>query len=596
MRKTRIICTLGPATDDPGVLRRIFATGLDVARINFSHGTHEEHLTRVNLFKELRAELARPAALLLDTKGPEIRLRNFRGGKAAIEKGARFVLTTREIEGDSGIVSVTYAGLPADLSKGNRILIDDGLIELSVIGVSGTDVETEVVNGGVLSDKKGVNLQGVTARLPFMSDADRRDLLFGIEHDFDFVAASFVRNADDVKLIKAFLDENGGAFIKVISKIENRDGVTNIDEIIRMSDGVMVARGDMGVEIPFEEIPHLQKMIIKKTLAVGKPAITATQMLDSMIRNPRPTRAEITDVANAIYDGTSAIMLSGETSVGKYPELTVATMDRIARKTEEEIDYRGLLENTHISVSRNVTDAISYSTCSAAHSLGAAAIITITKSGHTPRMVSRYRPLCPIIASTPVEKVFCQLALSWGVLPMRAREAHTTDEIFQNAVDAACAAGLVKNGDLLIITGGMPVGVSGTTNMIKIHVVGDVLVEGKSLNGLSATGIVCVIAGDKSSAEDFKGGEILVIRRSDDALLHLVKNAAAVITEEDGDDSPAAIVAKALDIPVLANAAGATRILTSGIAVRVDGDKGLVVSAQSRLAGRGDGGECACRG
>ncbi|HON17222.1 MAG TPA: pyruvate kinase, partial [Spirochaetota bacterium] len=464
---------------------------------------------------------------------------------------------------------------------GDRILIADGLIELRVLEVTSIDIVCEVVNGGELSNRKGVNVPGVTVRLPFLSDNDKKDLIFGIKNDFDYVALSFVRSAEDVKVVKKFMEENGGLNIKLISKIENRDGVRNIDEIIRVSDGVMVARGDMGVEIPFEEIPHLQKMIIKKTVSAGKPVITATQMLDSMIRNPRPTRAEITDVANAIYDGTSALMLSGETSIGKYAELTVATMAKIAEKTETEIDYVKLFDNTHINISKNVTDAISYSTCSAAHSLNAAAIITITKSGHTSRMVSRYRPKCPIIASTPLRKVYNQLALSWGVIPMLAEEATTTDEIFQNAVDNALAAGLIKNGDLVVITGGMPVGISGTTNMIKIHIVGDILVSGISLNGLSATGVLCVIASSKSSPEDFKGGDILVIEKSSEQILHLIKNASAVITEE-GADSPTAIVARALDIPVIVEAAKATEILTSGIAVRIDGEKGLVYSGQSK--------------
>ena len=564
MRKTKIICTLGPALDDPEVLKRIFITGMDVARLNFSHGTHEEHLVRVKRFKQIRAELGRPAALLLDTKGPEIRLKKFKNGKIMLPTGSRFILTTEEIEGDE-----------------HRVLIDDGLIDLKVTGVTETEVICEVMNGGELSDKKGVNLQGVTARMPFMSDQDRKDLLFGIENDFEFVAASFVRNADDVKQIKSFLEEHGGGFLKVISKIENRDGVKNIDEIIRVSDGTMVARGDMGVEISFEEIPRLQKLIIKKTLNAGKPAITATQMLDSMIRNPRPTRAEITDVANAIYDGTSAIMLSGETAVGKFPEVTVATMAKIAEKTEMDIDYVKNFENTHINISKNITDAISYSTVSAAHSLGAAAIISITKSGHTSRMVSRYRPQCMIIASTPLEKVYNQLALSWGVVPVHAEEATTTDEIFQNSVENAFREGLVKNGDLVVITGGMPVGISGTTNMIKIHVVGDILVEGVSINSLSSTGIVCVIADNKSSAEDFKGGEILVIKKSCDAILHLIKNASGVVTEEDSADSPAAIVAKALDIPVITSARNATEILTSGTAVRIDGGSGLIYSGHN---------------
>ena len=581
MRKTKIICTLGPALDDPAVLRNVFITGLDVGRLNFSHGTYEEHLVRVNRFKQIRAELKKPAALLLDTKGPEIRLKKFKNGKIMLPTGSSFILTTEDIEGDEQRVAVTYKDITKDLVRGNRVLIDDGLIDLQVTSVSETEVLCEVINGGELSDKKGVNLQGVTARMPFMSDQDRKDLLFGIENDFEFIAASFVRNADDVKQIKSFLEEHGGGYIKVISKIENRDGVKNIDEIIRVSDGTMVARGDMGVEISFEEIPRLQKLIIRKTLNAGKPAITATQMLDSMIRNPRPTRAEITDVANAIYDGTSAIMLSGETAVGKFPELTVSTMAKIAEKTEIDIDYVKLFENTHINISKNITDAISYSTVSAAHSLGAAAIITITKSGHTSRMVSRYRPGCMIIASTPLEKVYNQLALSWGVYPVHAVEAKTTDEIFQNSVENAMQEKLVKNGDLVVITGGMPVGISGTTNMIKIHVVGDILVEGISLNALSSTGIVCVIADNKSSAEDFKGGEIMVIKKSCDAILHLIKNASGVITEEDSADSPAAIVAKALDIPVVTSAKNATDILTSGTAVRIDGGNGLVYSGHN---------------
>lgn len=581
MRKTKIICTLGPALDDPEILKRIFLTGMDVARLNFSHGTHEEHLVRINRFKMIRAELGKPAALLLDTKGPEIRLKKFKNGKIMLPTGAKFILTTEDIEGDEQRVAVTYKDITKDLTKGNRVLIDDGLIDLKVTGVTEKEVMCEVMNGGELSDKKGVNLQGVTARMPFMSDQDRKDILFAIENDFEFIAASFVRNADDVKQIKSILDEHGGGFIKVISKIENRDGVKNIDEIIRVSDGTMVARGDLGVEIAFEEIPRLQKLIIKKTLNAGKPAITATQMLDSMIRNPRPTRAEITDVANAIYDGTSAIMLSGETAVGKFPELTVATMAKIAEKTEADIDYVKNFENTHINISKNITDAISYSTVSAAHSLGAAAIISITKSGHTSRMVSRYRPQCMIIASTPLEKVYNQLALSWGVVPVHAEEATTTDEIFQNSVENAFKEGLVKNGDLVVITGGMPVGISGTTNMIKIHVVGDILVEGVSINSLSSTGIVCVIADNKSSAEDFKGGEILVIKKSSDTILHLIKNASGVITEEDSEDSPAAIVAKALDIPVITSARNATEILTSGTAVRIDGGSGLIYSGHN---------------
>lgn len=584
MRRTKIICTLGPATDDPVVLRNLFLKGMDVGRLNFSHGAHEDHLVRAEQFKKMRAELKRPAALLLDTKGPEIRLKKFREGKVFLEKGKTFTLTTDEVEGDVERVSISYQGLPSDLTKGDRILIADGLIELKVNAIKGNDIITEVMNGGELSDRKGMNVPGVTTKLPFLNDIDRSDILFGIENDFDYIAASFARSADDIKEMKNFIESHGGGFIKLISKIENHDGVKNIDEIIRVSDGIMVARGDMGVEIPFEEIPHLQKMIIKKTLSAGKPVITATQMLESMIKNPRPTRAEITDVANAIYDGTSAIMLSGETSIGQFPVLTVETMAKIARKTETDINYTDVLVNTHINISKNVTDAISYATCSAAHSLNASAIITITKSGHTSRMVSRYRPMCRIIASTPLIKVYNQLALSWGVCPMLAEEAATTDEIFDSAVNSAVQEGMIHNGDLVVITGGMPVGVSGTTNMIKIHIVGDILLEGKSLNGLSSVGVLCVIADNKSSITDFKGGDILVIKKSSDSILHLIKNSSGIITEEDSNDSPAAIVAKALDIPIITSAEKATERLTSGIAVRIDGGKGQILSGQSVIS------------
>ncbi len=582
MRKTKIVCTLGPATDDPKVLKKLFMAGLDVGRFNFSHGSHEEQLERLNLFRKTRDDLNLPAATLMDTKGPEVRIKTFKEGKITLKKGDAFTLTTEDIEGSQEIVSVSYSKLPQNLNKGDMVLIDDGLIELQVKDKNDKEIFTEVINGGEVGDRKGVNLPNTTLDIPFLSPKDREDILFGIEKDFDYIAASFVRSADDVKEIKNFLSENNGCSIKIISKIENNDGVRNIDEIIRVSDGIMVARGDMGVEVPFEEIPHIQKKIIAKTKRAGKPVITATQMLDSMMRNPRPTRAEITDVANAIYDGTGAIMLSGETAIGKYPELAVSTMAKIALKTEMSIDFKKNLEHEKIHPTKKVTDAISYSTCSAAHSLDAAAIISITKSGHTSRMVSRHRPACPIIASTPQKKVYHQLALIWGVIPLLAEVAVTTDEIFQKAVDDAQNANLLKNGDLVIITGGMPVGISGTTNMMKIHITGDLLVKGKSHNKLSTSGVVCVIAPNKSSAQDFTGGDILVIQESTDEILHLIRNAGAVITEEHHSNAPSSIVAKALDIPVITGAEGATEILTSGIAVKVDGEKGYVYSGQSK--------------
>ena len=578
MRRTKIVCTLGPATDKPGVLKSLFIAGMDVGRLNFSHGNYDEHYARAEEFKKIRDELKHPAALLMDTKGPEIRIKKFKTGIAVLEKGNTFTLTTDEVDGNEERVSITYKDLPSDLTKGNRILIADGLIELQVLSIRGADIICEVLNGGELTDRKGINVPGITTKLSFINDNDRNDILFAIKNDFDFIAASFARSADDIKSMRDFIESNGGNSMNIISKIENHDGVRNIDEIIRVSDGIMVARGDMGVEIPFEDIPHLQKLIIKKTIAAGKPVITATQMLESMIKNPRPTRAEITDVANAIYDGTSAIMLSGETSVGDFPVLTVETMAKIASTTELDINFIKRFETTHNNISKNVTDAISYATCSAAHSLDASAIIAITKSGHTSKMVSRYRPSCKIIASTPLKKVYNQLALSWGVFPVITPAVTTTDEIFEYAVKSAVDENIISDGDLVVITGGMPVGISGTTNMIKIHLVGDILLEGKSLNGLSASGVLCVIDEDKSSPANFRGGEIIVMKHSSDTILHLIKNSSGVITEE-GVDSPAAIVAKALDIPIIVSAARATDILISGIAVKLDGEKGQIRSA-----------------
>ena len=580
MRRTKIICTLGPATDDPSVLKGLFLSGMDVGRLNFSHGTHEEHLKRVEQFNKIRAELKRPAALLLDTKGPEIRIKTFKDGKVFLEKGNDFIFTTDEIDGDTTRVSVTYQGLPADLKKADIILASDGLLSFRVKTISGNDIITEIINGGELSNRKGLNIPGVSIKLPFINDNDKNDILFAIKNDFDFIAASFVRSSDDINEMKSFINENGGGFIKLISKIENHDGVKNIEEVIRVSDGIMVARGDMAVEIPFEEIPYLQKLIIKKTVAAGKPVITATQMLESMIHNPMPTRAEITDVANAIYDGTSAIMLSAETTIGSYPVLAVDTMVKIANQTELNIDYSNHFENSNINITKNVTDAISHATCSAAHYLDASAIITITKSGHTSRMISRYRPKCPIIASTPNEKVYNQLALSWGVFPLVVQQGVNSDEIFENAIQSAVSKDMINNGNLVVITGGVPVGISGTTNMLKVHIVGDILLEGKSLNKLSSSGVLCVIANDKSSELDFNAGDILVIKESTENVLSLIKNASGVITEEDSNNSPAAIVAKALNIAVITNAKNATERLVSGIAIRLDGEKGYVLNAK----------------
>ena len=466
MRKTKIICTLGPATDKGDVLRQLMESGVDVVRLNFSHQTHAEQKVRADKVKALREELDLPVALLLDTKGPEIRVKQFDPPKVMLEPGSQFTLTTREVMGNESIASITFAGLPQDVSVGTRILIDDGLIELRVESYTDTDIVCRVINGGPVSSRKSINVPGVQLSLPFISEQDRKDLEFAVKEDFDFIAASFTRTADDILEMRALLESMGNHDIRIIAKIENIDGVRNIDEIINVADGIMVARGDLGVEIPLEEIPVIQKELIKKAYLAGKQVITATQMLDSMMKNPRPTRAESTDVANAIYDGTSAIMLSGETAAGDYPIESLKTMIRIAVRTEEDIDYKARFDKRGQLDQPNVTMAISHATCTTAHDLGARAIITVSKSGRTARMISRFRPECPIISGTTEPKVYRQMNLSWGVRPIMVEEKSNTDELFDHVVSVASAAGLVDNGDMVVITTGVPLGVSGTTNLL----------------------------------------------------------------------------------------------------------------------------------
>jgi len=578
MRKTKIVCTLGPATDDEKILRELITSGMNVARMNFSHGSHDEHLARLEMVRKVSSEMDVPLAVLLDTKGPEVRIKQFAEGKIELKKGDLFKLTSREVTGNHEEVSLTYDGLSHDVSRGDMILLDDGLIGMKVISTTSTDVECEVINGGPLSNNKSLNIPGITVKLPFVSDIDREDLAFGVRHGFDFIAASFVRTPRDIKDLKKVLEEEGDNDIKIIAKIENREGVDNIKEIIRVSDGIMVARGDMGVEIPFEELPAIQKDIIRKCYVAGKPAITATQMLDSMIRHPRPTRAEITDVANAIYDNTSAIMLSGETSIGKYPVLAVETMARIAIETERNINYAKRFNALNVPPTRNITNAISHATCETAHTLGAAAIVTVTKSGSTARKVSKFRPASPVIATTVSHRVYRQLAITWGVTPVLTEMKDSTDEIFEQAIEKAQEKGNVRSGDLIVISGGMPAGISGTTNTLKVHIVGDVLLEGKGANALKATGTLCVVQHDSQELKYFSAGDILVIDKSSDDVLLAIKNAAAVITEEDDEDSKATIVARALEIPVLTGAINATNILKSGTVVTVDARRGQVFS------------------
>lgn len=471
MRKTKIVCTMGPSTDDAEVMKELVQSGMDVARFNFSHGSHEEQQKRMDMLKTTRAECDRPVAILLDTKGPEIRTGKFQNGRAVLEQGQIFVLTCREMEGNAKRASVTYPKLYEDEKPGNRILIDDGLIELSVEAVEGEDIICKVINGGVISDHKGVNVPGVHINLPYMSEKDKDDILFGIRQGVDFVAASFTRTKEDVLQIRSLLDENGGEDINIIAKIENAEGVENIDEIIAAADGIMIARGDMGVEVPDEDVPVIQKMIIKKVYEAGKQVITATQMLDSMMKNPRPTRAETADVANAIYDGTSAIMLSGETAAGAYPVESLQTMVRIAERTERDIDYRKRFFVHDRKANPDITDAICHATCTTAHDLNARAIITVTKSGRSARMISRYRPDCDIIGCAITERVSRQLNMSWGVTPVLLEEKKEVFELFDYATEACLEKKLLASGEVAVFTSGVPIGISGTTNMIKVTVV-----------------------------------------------------------------------------------------------------------------------------
>ena len=473
MRKTKIICTLGPSTDKDGVLEELVKEGLNVARFNFSHGLHDEQKGRIDKLKEIRTRLGKPVAALLDTKGPEIRIREFENEKVTLKEGQEFTLTTEEIMGNEKIVSVTYKELYKDVKPGNSILIDDGLIGLEVKKIKGQDIVCKVVNGGVLGNKKGVNLPGVEVNMPFISPKDHDDILFGIKEGYDFIAASFTRTAADVKEIRDILEKNGGQDIKIIAKIENQQGVDNIDSIIEVADGIMIARGDMGVEIPLEDVPVIQKDIIAKVYTAGKQVITATQMLDSMIKNPRPTRAETTDVANAIYQGTSAIMLSGETAAGKYPVEALKTMVKIAVRTEADIDFNQQFSFRTKEHATNVTTAISHATCMTAIDLNAKAIIAVTRSGNTARMVSKYRPGCPIIASTPDERIWRQLNLVWGVTPLLTKEEYSMEILLLHATEAAEENGYVKEGDVVVLTVGVPLGRSGNTNLLKATVVGE---------------------------------------------------------------------------------------------------------------------------
>ena len=580
--KTKVVCTLGPATDNDNILEAMILAGMNVARINFSHGTYAEHKRRAEDIRTASEKLGVPMAIMLDTKGPDVRIGTIKDGKAMLEQDDVFVLTTQQTPGDSEKVQVLYEKLPQKISVGNTVLIDDGLVQMQVIEKNDTDIICRVTVGGVISSNKSVNVPSVKLDIPFLRENDICDIKFGIEHDFDFIAASFTRCAADILELKKIV-EDCNADIRIIAKIENFEGVENIDEIIKVSDGVMVARGDLGVEIPFEEIPSLQKMIIKKVLNSGKPAITATQMLESMISNPRPTRAEITDVANAIYDGTSAIMLSGETAVGKYPVEVVETMVRIAKKTEEDIDYKSRFSRYEMPSFANVTHAISHATCTTAHDLGAAAIVTLTMTGTTARMISKYRPVCPIIGCTSKHKSVRFMCLSWGVIPMYLENMEDSDALFESAVEKAVESGIVSNGEMVVITAGLPLGVEGTTNILKVAIVGHILLKAKGITHKSASAPVCVCENAAEAMQKFNDGDILVIRDTCNDMLSIVKRAAGLIIESASSTSHGAVVGLTLDKPVIYAATHATQLLKSGTVVTIEAENGRVYSGTVKI-------------
>ena len=585
MRKTKIICTLGPSTDKDGVLRELVANGMNVARFNFSHGSYEEHKGRLDMLKAVRAELNKPVAALLDTKGPEIRLKEFKNGVEMLEAGQTFTLTTREVEGTKEICSITYKDLPQDVHEGGTIMLDDGLIKLAIKSVTDTDIVCEVLNSGKIKTKKGVNVPGVHLSMPYLSQRDRDDIIFGVQQGFDFIAASFVRTAQDVYDIRNLLNEYDSK-IRIIAKIENREGVNNIDSILSAADAVMVARGDLGVEIDFTELPGIQKSVIDRSFSFGKPIVTATQMLDSMMVNPRPTRAEISDVANAIYDGTSAIMLSGETAAGAYPVEALKTMSAIAERTENEPHYRDerFKDAAHGQIS--VSDATAHAACLTARDVNAAAIVTVSESGNTARLLSKYRPTQPIIACVMNEQVQRQLSLSWGITTLLMGPAKSTDELIEMSTALAQKNGYLHNGELAVVTAGVPVGVSGTTNMIKIHMVGNCLSTGvgvgrENADLTSASGKACVCRTLDEVRAKFKPGMVLVVPSTTNEMLEYVRDAAALVVEEAGLNSHAAIAGKALLKPTIVGALGACSHIRDGLDIAVDCAHGSVQRLQA---------------
>jgi pyruvate kinase len=574
MRKTKIVCTIGPASETIEKLEALIEAGMNVARLNFSHGDFEEHGARIRNIREASENTGKTVAILLDTKGPEIRTQTLEGGVAELKAGDELIISMTEVVGNNKKISITYPGLINDVKPGSKILLDDGLIGLEVIEIRDGELITKVLNSGTLKNKKGVNVPNVSVNLPGITEKDAEDIKFGIDQGVDFIAASFVRRATDVLEIRELLENHGGNEIHIIPKIENQEGVDNIDEILEVSDGLMVARGDLGVEIPAEEVPLVQKVLIKKCNAVAKPVITATQMLDSMQRNPRPTRAEASDVANAIFDGTDAIMLSGETAAGDYPVESVQTMHNIATRTEQALNYSAMLRKKTREEVSSITTAIGQSVAHTAYNLSAAVILSATESGYTARVVSKYRPKSPIVAVASNPKVIRKLNLVWGVTPILGKEASSTDEMFDYTISTALESGSIKQGDLVVITAGVPVGESGTTNIMKVHVIGEVIAKGQGIGRRSAAGRVVIAKTAQEANEKTTEGSVLITYSTDKDMIPAFEKASAVITEEGGLTSHAAVVGLNLSTPVIVGVEGALTLFNEGEEITVDSARG----------------------
>ncbi|MCI2876524.1 pyruvate kinase [Staphylococcus hominis] len=585
MRKTKIVCTIGPASESEEMLEKLMNAGMNVARLNFSHGSHEEHKARIDSIRKVSKKLGKTIGILLDTKGPEIRTHDMKDGLIVLEKGKEVIVSMSQVEGTPEKFSVTYEDLINDVQIGSYILLDDGLVELQVkdIDKDKGEVKCDILNTGELKNKKGVNLPGVKVNLPGITDKDAADIKFGIKEDIDYIAASFVRRPSDVLDIREILEQENNDNVTIFPKIENQEGIDNIEEILEVSDGLMVARGDMGVEIPPESVPIVQKDLIRKCNKLGKPVITATQMLDSMQRNPRATRAEASDVANAIYDGTDAVMLSGETAAGQYPEEAVKTMRNIAISAEAAQDYKKLLSDRTKLVETSLVNAIGVSVAHTALNLNVKAIVAATESGSTAITISKYRPHSDIIAVTPSEHTARQLALVWGAYPVVKKGRKTTDDLLNNAVATAVATEKVGNGDLIIITAGVPTGEKGTTNMMKLHLVGDEIAKGQGVGRGSTTGKTVI----SKTASDLEGKvlseSIIVTNSVDESYVPYVEKAAGLITEENGITSPSAIVGLEQGIPTIIGVEKATKELKNDLLVTVDANQGRIFEGYANV-------------